>query len=71
MAFASGIRGGEAGLSDRISAVANDLKDKWGRYKVYRQTLRELGELSDRDLSDLGIHRSQISSIALEAAYGA
>jgi uncharacterized protein YjiS (DUF1127 family) len=34
----------------------------------YHETRRELGALSDRDLMDLGIHRSNISDIAAEAA---
>lgn len=38
--------------------------------KVYRKTYHELSVLSDRDLSDLGIPRSSIKKLALEAAYG-
>ncbi len=38
--------------------------------RIYRQTLRELNALSTRDLNDLGINRTMISRIALEAAYG-
>lgn len=71
MAFASGIRGVEIGLGERARAVADGLRDKWSRYKVYRDMLDELRSLSERDLADLGIHRSQINAIAIEAAYGA
>ncbi len=46
------------GLSRRIS-----------NYRTYRQTLGELQTLSDRELNDLGIHRSQLRSIAYRAAY--
>jgi len=70
MAYASGIHSGEAGLSGRIGDFVNDLRDRWRRYKLYRETLRELNLLSDRDLVDLGIHRSQVQAIAIEAAYG-
>lgn len=38
------------------------------RNKVYRATVEELSTLSDRGLNDLGIHRSAIKRIALEAA---
>ncbi len=38
--------------------------------KVYRTTLTELQALDNRDLTDLGISRSMIKSIAYEAAYG-
>ena len=37
--------------------------------KVYRATLFELSALSDRDLSDLGIPRSSIKRLAMEAAH--
>ncbi len=41
------------------------------QYRAYRQTLSELGQLTDRELADMGIHRTQITEIATEAAYGA
>ncbi|MBP1807046.1 DUF1127 domain-containing protein [Rubellimicrobium aerolatum] len=47
------------------------LAQRLARYRLYRQTLDELGSLSDRDLADLGIHRSQIVDIATESAYRA
>ena len=37
--------------------------------RVYRATLFELSVLSDRDLKDLGIPRSSIKRLAMEAAY--
>jgi uncharacterized protein YjiS (DUF1127 family) len=37
-------------------------------YLRYRQTVRELSQLTDRDLSDLGITRFQIPAIAREHA---
>jgi uncharacterized protein YjiS (DUF1127 family) len=37
-------------------------------YLRYRETVRELSQLTDRDLSDLGITRFQIHSIAREHA---
>lgn len=38
------------------------------RRAVFVQTREELMRLSDRDLADLGIHRSNIVAIAREAA---
>ena len=55
---------------DRISAFFAGVADKGRRYGVYRQTLRELDALSDRDLNDLGLHRAMIEDVALQAAYG-
>ncbi|WP_428928514.1 DUF1127 domain-containing protein [Marinibacterium sp. SX1] len=51
-------------LMDRIVA-------RRARNKIYRETLAELRSLSDRDLGDLGIARSNIGSVAWDAANGA
>ena len=54
---------GLAGLRARVlDAVA--------KRRVYRTTLTELSSLTNRELSDLGISRSMIKGIAIEAAYG-
>ncbi|WP_230531972.1 DUF1127 domain-containing protein [Microvirga roseola] len=37
-------------------------------YLRYRETVRELSQLSDRELEDLGISRFQIDGIAREHA---
>ena len=46
------------------------LADKFRRYTLYRNTLRELDSLSDRDLLDLGLSRSMVETVAHDAAYG-
>ena len=38
-------------------------------YKLYRETVRELTELSDRELADLGIARFDIARVARQAAF--
>jgi uncharacterized protein YjiS (DUF1127 family) len=38
----------------------------WARYRL---TVRELSDLSDRDLSDLGISRTEIESVARRHAF--
>jgi uncharacterized protein YjiS (DUF1127 family) len=40
-------------------------------YRLYRATVAELAQLSDRDLCDLGLSRSMIRDIARESVYGA
>ncbi len=46
-----------------------DLRARFAKYRVFRQTYAELASLSDRELSDLGISRSMIRGLAHEAAY--
>lgn len=66
MALVSDIRTTESGFSSLVASIREAL----ARRKVYRQTLAELRSLSNRELSDLGMHRSMLTRIALEAAYG-
>lgn len=46
------------------ASIAGSIRD----YGAYRRTLRELAWLSDRDLSDLGVSRSDIRAFARAAA---
>lgn len=46
------------------------LINAYKRHAVYRATYNELAKLSDRELYDLGIDRSQIEDAAREATYG-
>lgn len=57
-------------LRDLIAHPLQSLQLMAQRRRVYLQTLKELNALSDRDLSDLGLHRSMISAVAKDAAYG-
>ena len=57
-------------LTERLTALRTDLSEKRAQRKIYRTTVRELGELSNRELADLGLSRGTIRSVAYEAAYG-
>lgn len=46
--------------------IAN-LLARYRAYAVYRESIRELNSLSDRELQDIGISRGQIDSIAKQA----
>lgn len=70
MAYANATRTGEWGIVASLNGLVSRLSDARRRYSVYRQTVAELNALNDRDLADLGIARSSITSIATEAAYG-
>ncbi len=70
MAYANDIRVAGFNLTERLNALRSAMADRSTKNKVYRQTISELNALTNRDLEDLGIHRSMIKSIAIEAAYG-
>lgn len=61
----------EAGVLGRLRGLWDAMGEARARRRVYNETLRELSNLSSRDLEDLGISRGMISRIAYEAAYGA
>lgn len=55
------------GLFSRLVA---GLVERYTQYVTYRKCVDELAALSDRDLRDLGLHRSMIRALAREEAYG-
>lgn len=59
----------EIDLADRISAAFTGLFANMNHARQARKTVRELSALSTRELDDLGINRSMIRSVAIEAAY--
>lgn len=58
------------GLRGRLLNAIQRMQESRARRAVYRQTLRELNALTNRDLEDLGISRSMVTRLAHEAAYG-
>ncbi|WP_421704677.1 DUF1127 domain-containing protein [Aliiroseovarius sp.] len=70
MAYATELNAAQAQLTDRLSAWWSHLQEVRAQRKLFTQTVRELNELSGRELADLGITRSEIRHIAWHAAYG-
>ncbi|MFN6977039.1 MAG: DUF1127 domain-containing protein [Gemmobacter sp.] len=66
MAYATSSRSGlaERSLRGLIASMSLMLR----RRKMYLRTMRELNALSTRELTDLGLSRSMITRLALEAA---
>lgn len=60
----------DSGIRGRLTTFFAGIQENRARNAVYRQTIRELNALTERDLADLGIHRSMITRIAREAAFG-
>ncbi|WP_071674512.1 DUF1127 domain-containing protein [Nioella nitratireducens] len=56
------------GLKARIQEIRDMLEQRAARRAVYNRTVYELQALSNRDLADLGFHRSEIPQIARQAA---
>ncbi|MEM1237674.1 MAG: DUF1127 domain-containing protein [Pseudomonadota bacterium] len=70
MAYATASTNTRSDLFGRIGATVSEARDAWARYSMYRSTLNELMDLSDRELADLGVSRFNITAVAHEAAYG-
>ncbi|SEA46467.1 DUF1127 domain-containing protein [Rubrimonas cliftonensis] len=51
-----------------IRALRAHVEDWARRREAYHETLAELSALSDRDLADIGFHRSDLPRVAREAA---
>ena len=70
MAYASNTQSAARnGLAARLDAVLIDIRARLARRRVYKQTFAELAQLSDRELADLGLSRSEIRRVAFQAAY--
>lgn len=70
MSMVSGSQSSPLGLGARLSEVFGAFGEAYRAWRVYRRTVAELNGLDARDLADLGLHRSGIRAVALEAAYG-
>ena len=51
-----------------LTALFNELVARFQRRRLFRICFNELNALSDRELADMGLNRSMIRRVALEAA---
>lgn len=58
-------------IGQGLSGLRTNLSRRFAQYRTYRTTMNELAVLSDRELTDMGLHRADIREIAFEAAYNA
>lgn len=65
-------------MTELVASLGNTLglRHLWSSFRQkiqqrqqFKQTVRELSRLSDYELADLGIHRSEIPRVAREALY--
>lgn len=54
-----------------LNALFSDWKAAIARRFAFRKTLRELDALTNRELADLGLQRSELRRVAYQAAYEA
>lgn len=57
----------QAALKDETKDIIMNITRSLNNWRKYRQTVTELGRMSDRELSDLGIGRSDIRRVARTA----
>ena len=69
MAYVASNRVSGFHFGDFFAAAVAGAKAVIARRAEYKRILAELEALSDRDLSDIGIARIQISDVARQAAY--
>lgn len=55
-------------LFSRIAEARASLNAYLARRALYKRTLHEMQVLSDRELADLGLHRSELPRVAWQAA---
>lgn len=55
-------------LSNPAAGLVQRLATPLIRLRAHLATLRELSQLNDRELADIGIHRSRIRDVARDAA---
>jgi len=70
MAFVSQTRPASHTLAERFATFRANFAEAAAKRALFRKTFAELDALSNRDLADLGMHRSTIKSVAYQAAYG-
>jgi uncharacterized protein YjiS (DUF1127 family) len=51
-----------------MTRKANNIFDRYRRWRRYRETVRELQNLSSNELKDLGIQRGDIGRLARQAS---
>lgn len=70
MAYLATRHASSLSFAERLGEMKSHLTAAIKARRVYQRTFDELNSLSDRELADLGIARSNLRNIALEAAYG-
>lgn len=46
-----------------LTRIASEVRTSWDRYRTYRDAVRQLAALDDRQLQDIGVERGRISEV--------
>jgi uncharacterized protein YjiS (DUF1127 family) len=57
-------------LFARITNAFENFRQASADHRLYMRTVRELNQLSNRELSDLGLSRGGLHGVAYESVYG-
>ncbi|MFT4792405.1 MAG: hypothetical protein ACJAVR_001416 [Paracoccaceae bacterium] len=60
----------ETGHRGTFADWTADLRARFAKWRLYRRTMRELGDLSNAELADMGMARPGIPFVAWHAVYG-
>lgn len=71
MAFLTDTTTTQNAFGAKLAQIWADIKAASAKRALYRETIRELNTLSNRELADLGIARCEIPRIAYETSYKA
>lgn len=69
MAYTNTTSAPQTSVFTRIAAAFGAAATRYKNYRLYRETFDGLNALSNRDLADLGLGRSDIRRVAIEATY--
>ena len=70
MSYASHAQAPRANGFQTVLSFFGDMKSRIAQRRSYRQTVNALSQLSDHELTDLGLSRHSIHSDAWQAVYG-
>lgn len=57
-------------LTARIRRTVEGVLEAWALHREYQRTYNELDSLTDHELADIGVRRSDIADIAQQHVYG-